>query len=128
MIKPPRNCRPASKATLPGLPSAQKRPRRSPQAPAAEGFMYHPQIVMLATSSLKPNPSNARTHKESQLFQLEAVISKYGWLVPLVVDADLMILAGHARYEIAKRMGLETVPCIMAEHLSPTDRACVCAR
>lgn len=83
---------------------------------------HHPKIEMLSTSSLKPNPDNARTHPPRQLAQLRAAIEKLGWLVPIVVDADLMILAGHARYEVARRMKLEHVRCIRADHLSEIDR------
>jgi len=90
--------------------------------PPDQEIMNHPRVVMLETSSLTTNPDNARTHDEKQLAQLEAAIRKFGWLVPIVVDANGRILAGHARYEIARRMGLETVPCIRADHLSETDK------
>ena len=85
-------------------------------------IMNHPRIEMLSTTLLKPNPDNARTHSPRQLAQLRAAIEKLGWLVPIVVDADLMILAGHARYEVAQRMKLDEVPCIKAEHLSEIDK------
>lgn len=90
--------------------------------PADPQIMNHPRVQLLATSSLTKNPNNARIHTEPQYTSMEAAIRKFGWLVPIVVDADLMILAGNARYEVARRMGLETVPCIRADHLSETDK------
>lgn len=85
-------------------------------------IMNHPRIEMLATSSLWHNPDNARIHSEKQLAHLEAAIRKFAWLVPIVIDANLMILAGHARHMVAERIGLSEVPCIRADHLSETDR------
>ena len=85
-------------------------------------IMHHSSIEMLLTSSLTPNPDNARTHSARQLSQLRAAIKKFGWLVPIVVDADLMILAGHARYEVARMLKLREVPCIRADHLSDIDK------
>lgn len=99
-------------------------PNKTPLAaiPPAQEIMNHPRIEQLPTSALRENPNNARTHDDKQYAALEAAIRKFGWLVPVVVDANLMILAGNARYVVAKRMGLETVPCIMADHLSETDK------
>lgn len=117
MTKPPKKtaCPPA-----PGLPLARPvklpRPRIVKDKPA--DLLKHAKIELLATSSLKIDPDNARTHDERQLTQLMAAIKKFGWLVPLVVDNDLMILAGHARHEVAKRMKPAEVPCIRAEHLT----------
>ena len=54
----------------------------------------HPRVELLATASLLPNPRNARTHSDRQLRQIAASIEKFGWLVPVVVDEDLMIAAG----------------------------------
>lgn len=96
----------------------------SAQSPDPQ-IMNHPPVQLLATSSLTKNPNNARTHDEKQYASLEAAIPKFSWLVPIVVDADLMILAGNARFEVAKRMGLKTVPCIRADHLSETDKRAV---
>jgi len=106
-------------------PSPQSSPpNQAPLAamPADPQIMNHPRIEQLPTSELRENPNNARTHDDKQYAALEAAIRKFSWLVPIVVDADLMILAGNARFEVAKRMGLETVPCIRADHLSETDK------
>lgn len=121
MTKPPKK---SASPPAPGLPLARPvklpRPRIVKEKPA--DLLKHAKIEFLATSSLKTDPDNARTHSERQLTQLMAAIKKFGWLVPLVVDADLMILAGHARYEVAKRMNLAQVPCIRADHLTDVER------
>ena len=46
----------------------------------------HPRIELMTTSSLKPNPRNARTHSPKQIGQIAASIEQFGFLVPIVVD------------------------------------------
>jgi len=82
----------------------------------------HPKVEMLATSILTPNPHNARIHSDKQIGQLAANIRRFGFLVPLVVDDGNIIAAGHGRWEAAKQLGLEEVPCIRARFLSEADR------
>lgn len=45
-------------------------------------------------------------------------IKRFGFKVPIVVDANMVIIAGHTRLEAAKKVGLEKVPVIVAEDLS----------
>ena len=82
----------------------------------------HPRVELLAVASLLPNPRNARTHSDRQLRQIAASIEKFGWLVPVVVDEDLMIAAGHGRWQAAQLLGLDTVPVIRARFLTKADR------
>jgi len=84
--------------------------------------LNHPRVVMLATAALIPNPRNARDHTDKQIAQIAANIRRFGFLVPIVVDADDMIVAGHGRWEAAKKLGLDQVPCIRAEFLTDADR------
>jgi DNA modification methylase len=84
--------------------------------------LNHPRVVMLATAALIPNLRNARDHTDKQIAQLAANIQRFGFLVPLVVDADNMIAAGHGRWEAAKKLRLDEVPCIRAEFLTDADR------
>ncbi len=46
----------------------------------------HPRIEMLATSTLTPNPRNARKHPDEQVRKLAVNIERFGFLVPIVVD------------------------------------------
>lgn len=45
-------------------------------------------------------------------------IKEFGFRVPLVIDKDNVIVTGHTRYKAAKKLGMETVPCIKADDLS----------
>ena len=57
-------------------------------------------------TSLIPNPNNLRRHTSKQIAKLCNVIREYGYTSPIVHDEGNMILAGHARYEAARRMKL----------------------
>ena len=46
-------------------------------------------------------------------------IKEFGFKVPIIVDKENVIVAGHTRYAAAKKLGLETVPVIVAEDLTP---------
>jgi len=71
----------------------------------------------LSPKVLKPNPNNPNTHPASQLKLLEASIKASGFLDPILVDENLMILSGHGRGEVALRLGLESVPVCVIEGL-----------
>ena len=45
-------------------------------------------------------------------------IKSFGFRVPVVVDADNVIIAGHTRYKAAKQLGMKSVPCIVADDLT----------
>lgn len=64
---------------------------------------------------------NARKHPERQLVALEASIRQFGFNAPVLVAVDGEIIAGHARVEAAKRVGLDEIPTISADHLSPAQ-------
>ena len=49
---------------------------------------------------------------------VENSIKEFGFKVPIVIDETGEIVAGHTRYEAAKRLGLETVPCVVADDLT----------
>lgn len=71
---------------------------------------------------LKPYEKNARTHSARQVGKIAASIKEFGFTVPILVDENAGILAGHARLEAAKHLGLKTVPVIELTHLSPAQK------
>jgi DNA modification methylase len=70
-------------------------------------------------AELKPNPRNPRSHSGKQVQLLAAAIKEFGVFVPVVVDEKDVILAGHARLEAAKLLGMIKVPTIRVQHLTP---------
>ena len=74
-------------------------------------------IEIRKISSIRPYVNNPRVIDGS----VEAVansIQEFGFSVPIVVDKDGVIIAGHTRFEAAKRLGLEEVPCYVAADLT----------
>lgn len=81
-----------------------------------------PSITMVAMRDLHPNPDNPRVNA-SAVAGVSESIRLFGFKVPLVIDADRMILAGHTRYRAALNLGLTEVPCIDAGDLTPEEQA-----
>jgi DNA modification methylase len=76
-------------------------------------------VVDLPLASLTPYAENARTHSDAQVAQIAASIAEFGFVNPVLVDADGELIAGHGRVMAAKRLGLATVPALRLGHLSP---------
>jgi hypothetical protein len=73
-------------------------------------------------SELKPYDNNSRKHSKKQLNQIAASIRTFGFTVPVLIDAESLIMAGHGRVEAAKLLGMRTVPCIAIEDLSEEQK------
>lgn len=78
-------------------------------------------IAYRAIEQLKPNPANPRRHNRAQLRWLAKIIKKFGFRVPILVDAKATIIAGHARWEAARMAGLMEVPTILVDDLSEAE-------
>ena len=79
-------------------------------------------VEYLPTSSIIPDPKNARTHPQRQLAQLKAGISHFGFAVPILIDENSMVMAGHARLKVAQSLGIPLVPTIRLEHLNAAQK------
>ena len=80
------------------------------------------EIEQLATSVLIPWERNARTHSKKQLRQIADSIETFGFTNPVLIDRENVILAGHGRVSAAKLLGLNTVPCIRLENMTPEEK------
>src|ERR1700688_900057 len=67
-----------------------------------------------SVSSLVPYVRNARTHSDSQVAQLAASITEWGWTIPILIDEEGRLLAGHGRVLAARMLGIEKVPVMIA--------------
>jgi hypothetical protein len=79
-------------------------------------------ITWRPIEALKPYPRNARTHSKKQIREIADSISTFGWTNPVLVDGSGGIIAGHARVEAAKLLGLEKVPTIGIEDLTEAQK------
>jgi DNA modification methylase len=70
---------------------------------------------------LKPRLKNPRTHTSRQIKQIAASITEFGFINPVLINGSDTIVAGHARVEAAKSIGMTDVPTVRVDHLSPTQ-------
>lgn len=76
------------------------------------------QVQSMKISEVKPYDKNPRKNDDG----VEAVansIKEFGWQQPIVVDKDNVIIVGHTRYKAAKKLGMDKVPVVVADNLSP---------
>jgi ParB-like chromosome segregation protein Spo0J len=76
-------------------------------------------IRQVPVGDLKPYERNARQHSPRQISQLQKMIQQFGWTMPILIDADRNILAGHGRLEAAIGLGMPKVPCLTAAGWTP---------
>lgn len=75
-------------------------------------------ILQLPLSEVHPYKNNPRKNDKAVDAVAES-IKQYGFLVPLVISKECEIITGHTRYRAAKKLGLASVPCILADELTP---------
>lgn len=74
-------------------------------------------ILDVKLSDIKPYENNPRNNDEA-VEPVANSIKEFGFKVPIVIDKDNIIVAGHTRYKAAKKLKLDTVPCIVADDLN----------
>jgi len=74
-------------------------------------------IELWPIEQLIPRANNPRTHSRAQVAAIAASIQEFGWTNPLLVGADVDIVAGHARVLAARKLGMTEVPVILLKHL-----------
>ncbi len=75
------------------------------------------QIIELNINDLTPYANNPRKN-DGAVDKVAASIKEFGFKVPIVIDKDKVVVCGHTRLKAAKKLKLETVPCIIADDLT----------
>src|ERR1700751_4266761 len=107
------------------LPCGQMEARMptSPRAFAISQCSRQPlAISYLPLDHLAPDPRNARLHSRKQIRQIAASIETFGFNVPILIDADLNIVAGHGRLAACRHLGWTEVPAIRIDHLTEAQK------
>ena len=76
------------------------------------------ELVYRPISVLKLDRTNPRLHSRRQVHQIARSIQAFGFNVPILVDAQLKVIAGHGRVLACAELGLTEVPTVRLEHLS----------
>src|SRR5713226_5085498 len=87
-------------------------PRRGDKAAGRVAVVYRP------ITELKCDPRNPRIHDRRQLRQIARSIEAFGFCVPVLVDAQLKVIAGHGRVSACELLNLHEVPTIRLDHLT----------
>ena len=77
-------------------------------------------VIALPLEQLIPYARNPRQN-ESAIATVAASLKEFGWRQPIVVDEEMVILAGHTRLEAARQLGLTEVPVHIARGLTPAQ-------
>lgn len=75
-------------------------------------------VEFIPIQDLKPYPENTKIHTPKQIKQIAESIKQFGFRQNIVVDKDGVIVIGHGRFEAAKLLGFDSVPCVRAEDLT----------
>ena len=75
-------------------------------------------IVNKKLTDITPYENNPRRNDAAVEYVVNS-IREFGFKQPIVIDKDGVIVAGHTRYKAAQKLGLDEVPCVMADDLTP---------
>ena len=71
---------------------------------------------------ITPYARNSRTHSDEQVAQIAASIREWGWTNPVLVDENGGLIAGHGRLLAARKLGLTTIPTMVAKGWSEAQK------
>lgn len=80
------------------------------------------ELKLIDIDKLIPYVNNARTHSPEQVNQIVSSIREFGFVNPVLIDAEYNVIAGHGRIMAAKQEGMKEVPCVLVEHLTEAQR------
>ena len=75
---------------------------------------------------LIPYENNPKNHPANQIDQIVDSINEWGWTMPLLIDDQNNVIAGHGRLLAAKKLGINEVPCIVAREWSDEKKKAYC--
>ena len=76
-----------------------------------------PEIVYKNIGLIKPYEKNPRKN-DNAVDAVAESIKQFGFKVPVVIDSKGTIVCGHTRYKAAKKLGIDEIPCIVADDLT----------
>jgi DNA modification methylase len=98
--------------------------KRQPRLPARENSPMpnlNLMIVYHRIETLKLDPANPRLHSKKQIRQIARSMRTFGFIVPVLVDAELNVIAGHGRLLAGRELGITEVPTLCLAHLTPAQ-------
>src|SRR5271169_5683141 len=78
-------------------------------------------VVYRPIDQLKPDPANPRRHSKKQIRQIANSIRAFGLNVPILIDREGKVIAGHGRLLACRLLGITEVPTLCLDHLTPAQ-------
>ncbi len=72
-------------------------------------------IELRRVEDLNPYDKNSRVHSDEQIDQIVDSIKTWGWTIPILIDEENTVIAGHARLSAGQKLEYEEIPCIVAK-------------
>src|ERR1700736_1783967 len=88
---------------------------------AGAGRAERLQVVYRRVDELKLDPANPRVHTKKQIRQLANSIQTFDFNVPMLIDRDGKVIAGHGRLLACRELGITELPTLCLSHLSPAQ-------
>ena len=76
------------------------------------------QIHIISIHDIRAYENNPRKIPEEAIDKVANSIKEFGFKVPVILDKDNIIVAGHTRILAAKKLNIEEIPCIIADDLT----------
>lgn len=76
-------------------------------------------IKNVKIADITPYNKNAKKHDKTQIANVAESIKQYGFVQPVVIDSEGVIVIGHCRVLAAKKLGMTEVPCVCVDDLTP---------
>ncbi len=80
--------------------------------------MKEMKIKQIDIEEIKPYGNNPRVIGDNAIDEVAKSISEFGFRNPIIVDKNNVIIAGHTRYLASKKLGMEKIPCLVADDLT----------
>ena len=84
------------------------------------------ELVTLQVDDLIPYENNPKNHPPNQIDQIVNSINEWGWTMPILIDDQNNVIAGHGRLLAAKKLSMNEVPCIVAHEWSDEKKKAYC--
>ena len=75
-------------------------------------------IINVKISDIKPYQKNTKKHDDEQINNVAESIRQYGFVQPIVIDRNNVVVIGHCRLLAAKKLKMQEVPCVCVEDLT----------
>ena len=98
-----------------------RKPRAGSDAAAPSKPMVE-NVELWELERLIPSARNARTHSDQQIAEIAGSVLAFGFIVPVIVGREGVIIAGHGRVLAARQLKLDRIPVIEVTHLSESDQ------